>query len=58
MYVRHIKERQERSRVEADSEDERRRRREEEEQQQRQEADQTAAANKFLSIVGDVRILN
>ena len=47
--------RREQSRVESDSEEERRRRREEDEQQQQQqEADQTAAANEFLSMVGDV----
>ena len=41
--------------MESDTEEERRRRREEDEQQQQQqEADQTAAANEFLSIVGDV----
>lgn len=50
--------RQEQSRVGSDTEEERRRRREEDEQQQQQqEADQTAAANEFLSIVGDVSIV-
>ena len=50
--------RQEQSRGESDTEEERRRRREEDEQQQQQqEADQTAAANEFLSIVGDVSIV-
>lgn len=50
--------RQEQSQVGSDTEEERRRRREEDEQQQQQqEADQTAAANEFLSIVGDVSII-
>ena len=49
--------RQEQSHVGSDTEEERRRRREEDEQQQQQqEADQTAAANEFLSIVGDVSL--
>ena len=54
--VFHEQARREQAEAEANMEDERRRRREEEEQQQQQEADQTAAANEFLSMVGDVSV--